>query len=243
VSTGAASGAEGDPTGSADQGEDLSCAQVPADGPTFGPDREGPPWFPNTRCDPHKAPDDEGPHTCCSDDPAAPGGLLPDYLGRGIDGATPIFSGDGNERSDSGVCVRVSDIDDGLFEDAAAGCPVPCNPTWSLDEIGTVCGPQAECCQTRLLEPEDCIVDDGVWRPATGADILEGDQTFWAPADHKTHQDNNGIDCSEFAGGVKDEVFFDCVLQLSVADQRGFCGPRGSCPIDPGFVDACEAMN
>jgi hypothetical protein len=231
-----------DETGPPPIDERLSCAEIPPDAPTFGPEWErAAPWFPNTACNPRGTPDD-GPYACCSDDPAAWGGELPAYDGRGIDGAAPLFSGSANDMSTSGVCVRVSDIDDGLTETAATGCPVPCNPTSPVQVVETICGPKTECCQTRELGPKDCIEVDGTWRPATGADVIAG-HTTWAPAEHDTHQDPNGVACMEYMPGEHGDVFWDCVAQLTVADQRGLCRPEGSCPIDPGYVDPCEAMN
>jgi len=202
------------------------------------------------RCNPQQ--DDNCPetHFCCSDDPAAVGGALPNYSGKGIAGAdTPYFSGDNNGLGTSGMCVRVDDIaGQGLIEFAAANCPIPCNPSWDEGQIDEVCGQARVCCQTVELEPEDCVIDSStnMFRPVNGDDI--GVSTMWRPADHATHQDPNGSSCLALAGGnASSAVFQDCVRQLSVADQRGFCmalSAGQSCPTDqPTFIDACTQLN
>ena len=168
---------------------------------------------------------------CCSDDPAAPGGALPDFAGRGIGGgAAPLFAGANNALGTSGMCIHAKNVEDPLTETAAAGCPVPCNPTWSDEDVGAVCGGGAVCCQTRLLDPLDCVMgEDGNLRPVTGDDI--GELTDWNPGAHRTHQDPAGIGCSGLAQGDMDsEVFRECIRELTVADQRGFCVQADACP-------------
>ena len=169
-------------------------------------------------------------------------------MGKDIpDPGEPYFSGNNNALGTSGMCVRVDDIQgQGLIEIAAANCPIPCNPTWPADWIDDVCGSARVCCQTVALEQNDCVNDGGGFRPVTGEDI--GTLTDWRPAAHSTHQDPNGDGCIGLAGGnTNSSTFQDCVRQLSVANQRGFCmslGPGQACPTEqPTFIDACEALN
>ncbi|MEM7152256.1 MAG: hypothetical protein AAF799_05405 [Myxococcota bacterium] len=189
-------------------------------------------------------------YRCCSDDPAAANGGLPDYASLALaDGQLPYFSGANNDLSTSGQCIRVTDIvGPGLQEAEALDCPTPCNPTWDAASVETVCGPARQCCQTRELDPRDCVLDPdtGLFRPVTGHDVEA--LTSWSPANHLTHQDPNGIVCLQHANGDNaDPAFLDCVRTLSVADQRGFCmalGPGALCPAAaPSYVDACEALN
>lgn len=200
------------------------------------------------RCNPKQESNCPDTHYCCSDDPAAPMGAKPDYMGKNIpDGQKPYFSGENNLLGTSGMCVRVDDIaGQGLIEFAAANCPIPCNPTWSEAWIDDVCGSARVCCQTVELDPLDCVADGGMFRPVTGDDI--GVLTQWKPAEHVTHQDPNGTSCLALAlGNPMSEEFQDCVRQLSVADQRGFCmalGAGQACPTEqPGYIDACTARN
>lgn len=202
------------------------------------------------RCNPKQESNCPDTHFCCSDDPAAVGGDKPNYAGKGIsDGAMPYFSGDNNGLGVSGMCVRTDDIvGQGLMELPAINCPIPCNPTWDDAWIDDVCGPSRVCCQTVELEAKDCVVDPGtgMYRPVTGDDI--GVLSAWKPADHATHQDPNGSSCLALAGGDQNsDTFTDCVRQLSVADQRGFCmalGVNGTCPTKQvGYVDACTQLN
>lgn len=201
------------------------------------------------RCNPKQESNCPDTHFCCSDDPAAVGGDKPNYVGKGIsDGAMPYFSGDSNGLGVSGMCVRTGDIvGQGLMELPAINCPIPCNPTWDDEWIDDVCGPSRVCCQTVELEAKDCVVDPGtsMYRPVTGDDI--GVLSAWKPADHATHQDPNGSSCLAIAGGdANSDTFTDCVRQLSVADQRGFCMALngGICPTKQvGYVDACTAAN
>lgn len=206
------------------------------------------------RCDPRSPDSCPEDFVCCSDDPAAVGGALPDYAGRSTGGATPYFSGINNARSARGMCVNPAEVPAGaaLVDPGAAGCPIPCNPTWDGGDIETVCGQGRRCCQTVQMQPEDCVFIDGAWRPATGDDIgvtAEGGGvlTSWGN-EHRTHQDPNGAGCLGLAeGDMGSDAFEDCIRQLSVADQRGFClalDPGELCPVEQqGYVDACEARN
>src|SRR5690606_31947968 len=209
--------------------------------------------------------------TCCSDDPAAldlgdiDALVTPAYLGRGGDGP-PVFSGANNMLSRSGMCVEEGSVStaDALTDVNAVGCPVPCNPTWSASEVAEICGAGRVCCQTRALEPEDCVLDPGLgdsgcWRPAHGGDIagLGGlEATNWGSTSHVTHQDPSGTNCQLFVQGVPPSVLtasgvtvqqllLACYLRLSVANRRGFCvAPDDACPLsDPSHVDACEQLN
>ena len=228
----------------------VDCATVSPTGPTVAGGEVGPTGFPEFACNPRV---DGGPHPngyrCCSVDPAAEGGGLPNYLQKDIEGGNPYFSGDNNEFSTWGMCVRTSDIPtgSGLLEAGAMNCPIPCNPTWDEDSIDTVCGEARQCCQTHELTEADCVQDDdGTWRPVTGEDI--GDKTDWNAARHDTPQDPNGVICMEYANGDQTSDFFaECIAELSVADQRGVCmslGPGQQCPAaSPTYVDACEQLN
>ncbi|MBV1858081.1 MAG: hypothetical protein KUG77_06685 [Nannocystaceae bacterium] len=241
---------EPDPTDDPQPDENgyVNCGELSADGPTVGPGEPGPLGFPVAACNPRH--DDTGSdYACCSDDPAAVGGDVPEYQNVSS-GSTPLFSGNNNNLGTSGMCVRTSDIPvgSGLSEPSAANCPLPCNPTWEAGNVEAVCGASRVCCQTRALQPEDCILDGDTWRPATGADILEG-VSNWAPTRHRTHQDPNGQGCSIFAGStdVGNDAFQDCIEQLGVADQRGWCQalqPGEACPGDqPGYLNACDQIN
>jgi hypothetical protein len=221
----------------------IDCAMLPADAELLGGEPLGALGFPPP-CSPRSS--GEGEHKCCSDDPAAVGGTLPAYENKGIVGSTPIFSGDNNPIGTWGVCVRTAHVSpgSGLLEPQAENCPIPCNPTWSEDDIAAVCGDRV-CCQTQPLEPEDCIFDPDteLWRPVTGDDI--GNGTDWSYGLHATHQDPAGVGCEAFAGGEDNDAWYDCVRQLTVADQRGFCLslPFGeSCP-HTTEVDACMQIN
>lgn len=195
-------------------------------------------------------------YQCCSDDPAAVGGALPGYLGRS-GSATPYFSGINNALSSTGLCIEHGTLapGQGLAEPQAAGCPVPCNPSWSADEVAQVCGAASICCQTVEMGPLDCVLDDDCWRPARGGDIFSPNVQGswgqgpdpWAAATHDTHQDPGGGGCRAFAQGdaLAEQ---DCFMQLSVADQRGVCLGLSpdvqGCPLtDPAYVDACEQLN
>lgn len=197
-------------------------------------------------------------YICCSDDPAAldfdedgdpEGTFLPGYGDHaGKDGyATPIFSGENNNRGSSGMCVREGSVnsDVALTEAEAVGCPIPCNPHWDDDELESVCGEKAACCPTVPLESEDCVLDDRTdcYRPVTGLDI--GDQTDWSSKAHATHQDPGGKGCEELDSG-KGDKWRACLQRLTVADSRGFCVGLADTPGGEGcpeMVDACEELN
>ncbi|GEM_PF-1264617 len=208
------------------------------------------------RCSPRQpenCPDGRGDDfMCCSDDPAASGGKNPRYLlaQREVGGETgdPIFSGGRNAASTSGMCVRISEIPVtfAIGDPPATNCPIPCNPKWSGSRVNQVCGVGNVCCQTTELHPTDCVNDNGTWRPAVGSD--NGVLTRWG--DQETSQDTSspgiGAGCTAFAGGdTTSPAYLDCVAQLSVANQRGFCLPGDvRCPLAlPEYLDACECMN
>ena len=213
----------------------------------FGGGPPGPLGFPPP-CNPKQDPGTNG-YRCCSDDPAAAGRQLPAYQGTGIAGGLPYFADANNDLSIVGQCVDVTQlVGQGLNAPGVEGCPIPCNPTWPEDSVETVCGAGRVCCQTVELGAEDCVQDPvtGLYRPITGDDI--GTLSTWRPGDHQTHQDPNGSNCLAIAGGdSSSDVFQDCVRQLSVANQRGFCMSLGAgqvCPhADPSYVDACEQLN
>ena len=105
------------------------------------------------------------------------------------------------------------------------------------------------CCQTTVLEPEDCILGgDGLWRPVTGADIL-AELSPWGLDQHRTHQDPGLEACAFLAGtaDLDDAKYRDCLEQLTVADQRGYCMDLAAgevCPAArPSYLDACEQIN
>jgi len=186
---------------------------------------------------------------CCSDDPAAPGGALPDYEGKEIDGAEPLFSGINNARSRTGMCVKTMDIPPGagLLEPGAEDCPIPCNPTWTRGQVDEVCGETWKCCQTVELDEADCVLDEetGCHRPARGDDIVDrGDP--WDEKAHETHQDPGLHGCTELAADGSVELE-DCYRQLSVADQRGYCMSLWGeelCPAEyESYVSACDQLN
>jgi len=206
---------------------------------------------PSFRCNPSTAaanPDDTCPsdEVCCSDDPATTLGRLPNYFypdkGKGDDPkyGIPIFSGQNNSLSSSGMCVQTG-FDTPLVQ---TGCPVPCNPKWEQGRKNEICGTTASCCQVQELDPDkDCVMDKatGKWRAVTGTDI--GPLTKWGGA-HTTNQDPGGASCSLFASGgdstkpPNKAILDDCYDQLSVADQRGFC--YAVCPC---FEDVCDMKN
>lgn len=253
-SSGAAS-QDGDTTGTRpdDSGGDVEpdadgrvdCSRVSGDAPTVGPGAPGPLGFPEAWCDARIPPlGDGGSHRCCSDDPAAFDDGLPRYA-EGTGDAEPLFSGDDNDRSASGMCVRVEDIPPG--SGLPNGCPIPCNPAWAETAIETVCGVGRSCCQTRKIQPEDCVFADGSWRPATGHDIFTAPQlSNWSSGEHETHQDPGAGGCLGYGGGdVAAEAFRGCARALATAKERGFCMLVEQCPSDPstGYLDACEEIN
>jgi hypothetical protein len=212
------------------------------------------------RCNPSQAENCPDGYICCSDDPLAITSTdsvgLPSYPGVNSvsNGGTPVFSGSGNARSQSGMCISrwpYGGVPPKLLQDAdAAGCPVPCNPEWSASDVDAACGQDAVCCQTVEMGDTDCVLDDtlgtaGCYRAVRGTDIPS--KTNWAPGTHETMQDPSGTFCSQWAGGdtSKRDACYD---GLSVANQRGFCLARSagasSCPLDnQAYVDACEERN
>jgi len=217
----------------------------------FQPELENPSF----RCNPSTAaanPDDTCPEAevCCSDDPATTGGRLPNYNVPGTVNAkygVPIFSGDNNSLSSSGMCVETGFATPLV----STGCPVPCNPTWDPAKVGDVCGAGIVCCQVQELNAEkDCVLDPVTmkWRAVVGTDI--GKLTTWG-GNHATNQDPQGEWCAFFAaGGVpgaapNKEIQADCYAQLTVANQRGFCYQQCPCIEDvcdqknPGYAPRC----
>ncbi len=186
-------------------------------------------------------------YACCSDDPAAQGGKLPAYRGVAASATlgAPIFAENNNPLSSQGMCVQTAAVANPL----ANGCPVACNPTWAAEDISNICG-GAACCQTEELDDKDCIQDPntGVWRAVTGADILTGVST-WGNK-HGTNQDPEAKGCAAFAmtSDGADPTFQDCLSQLSVANQRGFCNATCPCVEDtcalknPGAVPKCGVV-
>jgi len=201
----------------------------------FGEGDLGNPAF---RCAPNDGGDCPDSYTCCSDDPAAQEGKLPAYRGKAVNETygTAIFSEMNNSLSAQGMCVNTGDVDNGLLN----ACPVACNPTWATDDINDICG-GASCCQTQELDADkDCVVDpmSGRWRAVTGADIFAG-LTGWGPT-HETNQDPDATGCGLFAGvsDTSNPTYADCLTQLNVANQRGFC--NATCPC---IEDVCELKN
>jgi hypothetical protein len=216
----------------------------------FEPDLENPSF----RCSPAAAVIDPdacpGDEVCCSDDAATTQGRLPNYnQPPGTQNAKygiPIFSGDNNSLSVSGMCVKTG-FDTPLV---TTGCPVPCNPTWAPGDIAVICGGGVACCQVQELDPlKDCVLDPdtNLWRAVSGTDIGTP-VTGWGPV-HATNQDPQGKNCEVFAAGgtgvINEASLADCYDQLSVANQRGFCFKACPCIEDvcaqknPGFVPRC----
>lgn len=143
------------------------------------------------------------------------------------------------------------DEDDYDFVD----CPRACNPRWPGRHIVDVCGPDVPCCQTKELLPADCIRDvtTGLWRTMDGRDAeaaaLCGDARW---GEGGTHQDPDFAGCEAIADARSGELFLECVRQLGVADQRGFCGgdvdsvyafgETGHCAAAPAR-DICAELN
>ncbi len=229
------------------------CDDLARGAPLFGCSDAESCEAPVLRCDPSRGLDTDT-HRCCSDDPSTLDGGVPRFSGREGAGAAPLFAGDSNARSTSGVCVNVELVDDSLREPAADGCPVPCNPTWDERDTASVCGPGNVCCQTVQMEAEDCVLDelDGRWRAVAGTDIAGRFPpgaliTNWSPTPHATHQDPGGRQCAEIAGvssnDSTDPEYLACVRRLTVANQRGFCMKADECCVSPSYVDACERLN
>jgi hypothetical protein len=247
-SASAESGDTAGDTGIVPMGLYVDCADLGPGEPTVGPGDPGPLGFPIYACNPRNS--GAGEFTCCSSDPATGDGMLPAYQDKSIPGSQPLYSDAANDDGTWGMCVRTADIPAGLglASIKAMNCPIPCNPTWDLQDVETVCGTGRSCCQTIELGPQDCVFDEvaELWRPAAGEDI--GVLSYWGSAAHDTHQDPNGTVCLEYADGEEgSEEFAVCVRELSVADQRGFCiglGPDQSCPDAlSSYIDVCEAMN
>lgn len=203
----------------------------------------------------HQGDDDK---VCCPDDPAAAGGLAPNYDAIDAPSASlgaPLFSATRAGWSEWGQCVvdGFSDADPDL-----AGCPRPCNPRWPQDRIDLVCGGSADsvghdCCPSAPTSPEDCVLVDGRWRAVRGTDVATPED--WVVDNPGTRQDPDLSGCKDWAtqtdGSLDVARLADCVARLSSADQRGFCDtllPGMACPgaQDPGLlaaVDPCEAKN
>lgn len=225
------------------------------------------------RCDPSQADACPGDHVCCSTDPVSidladlSADARPNYAGGS---GTPVFSAANNSLSRYGRCVDRGRVVGPMLmnvEGPAAGCPLPCNPTWDEASIGEVCGVDAFCCQTDDVGEDDCVFDPalgtaGCWRPVTGHDLqgLGGlEVTLWATTAHDTHQDPRGLNCEAFVAGLEPgsspfsetELRRACFERLTVANQRGFCTPAGGqtdiaavCGLaDPAHRDACEQLN
>ena len=185
-------------------------------------------------------------YICCSDDPAAVGGRLPNYFDdddEEVFGA-PIFSGPNNALSHSGQCVDVGDFPSPF----ASGCGVPCNPRWTEEQRLAICGVSSQCCSFTAVDPaKDCVLDPATsrWRAVRGSDIPA--LSTWG-AQHTTNQDPAGQSCETFAtvdGVVDMQVLSDCFMQLGVADTRGFCFAACPCTEDlcdqknPDYVPRC----
>jgi hypothetical protein len=226
--------------------------------------------FPTTsfRCQPSSsAPESRcskvADYQCCSDDPLALDLANLDVLALPVSG-TPVFSGDQNDASYSGTCIKVGAVAPAFA--LPSGCPIPCNPTWNSTSIAVVCGSGSFCCHTIELEASDCVLDPelgdaGCWRPVRGDDIvgLGGlEATGWSADEHATLQDPGLHGCQAFVAGLSsvelanagvtvDEVRLACLRRLGVANQRGFCigGPDfQGCPLaQPSYRDACEQRN
>lgn len=196
-------------------------------------------------CDPTKEHKDGW--ICCSDDPAALGGGLPDYPFVDGDVGAPLFSADKNDASSFGLCGQEPDkprqIGNRIGETIDGYCPPPCNPTWTEDEIGHVCGSFSICCQSVSIEEDDCFFDGDIWRPIRGTDMVDPED--WANLPKGTRQDPDLTQCRNYAEGADDyEVAIRaCVDALTAADQRGFCvvdqGPDYCGQVE----DPCAAMN
>lgn len=212
----------------------LFCVGAATSAACFKPDLQNPSF----RCDPSSGDADKCPEgeTCCSDDPSTVGGKKPNYYMDNVQNdeyGVPLFSDINNSLSTQGMCVELG----GFMSPLVNGCPVPCNPTWDAGTIGEICGPTQQCCQTQELDStKDCIMVDGRWRAARGEDII-AKRTGWGPA-HTTNQDPFAKGCNVFAQGNTDSLR-DCIEQLTVANQRGFCYSLG-CPC---VEDECDKKN
>ena len=170
-----------DPTGGVDPPipvDTVDCGEIPPGmvvGGEVGPLGFGPPCSP-------RAENTSAAYTCCSDDPAAPGGALPAYTGFGGGDEAPLFADDNNDLGAWGLCVDTSMIPagSGLFGPAADNCPVPCDPTWDAASVEEICGPARVCCQTQQLQPEDCVLED--WEGQAVEPPWEGE---WDPGEEE----------------------------------------------------------
>lgn len=205
---------------------------------------------------------------CCSDDPTVDPytdaertdpGALPNFAEHKIDGkewAIPLFAGENNKLSHSGMCVKLNTDPQTIKGTAAAGCPIPCNPKWSNEAIAKVCGDEkSACCQTVQLDAKDCVPEgpNKCTRAVVGSDVFSDPQlSNWSGSAHRTHQDPGGLECAKRYEKGKDK-WSNCVRKLTVADQRGFCiapiesngkKERAQCPLKKAsYQDACEILN
>lgn len=176
-------------------------------------------------------------YVCCSDDPATAGGRKPNYYKDGLVDekyGAPLFSDANNDLSHWGRCIDVGEFTSPLTN----GCPVPCNPTWPAGTTAEICG-AASCCPFTAVDPDtDCVLDPETnrWRTVRGADIVAG-LTAWGGA-HATGQDPWAQGCQVLAAGDQNALV-DCISQLSVADQRGYCYAL-ECPC---HEDVCDMKN
>lgn len=209
----------------------LFCVGAVTSVACFQPDLQNPSF----RCSPAKGGECPDGEQCCSDDPATVGGKKPNYYMDGVNDAnygTPLFSDINNALSTEGMCVATG----GFMSPLVNGCPVPCNPTWAAGTIAEICG-TAQCCQTQELDAtKDCLMVDGRWRAASGADVI-AKVSGWGPQ-HSTNQDPFAEGCTVFSQGDNNSLL-DCIGQLSVANQRGFCYSLG-CPCTE---DVCDMKN
>ena len=215
--------------------------------PTTGDPTEEDPGNPAGVCDPSADSVCPTDYKCCSDDPATIGGKTPNFFNQGVvddEYGVPIFSGNNNPLSTWGRCVETG----GFASPFANGCPVPCNPTWEPARLTEICGTSSTCCSFTQLDPaKDCVIDPDTqrWRAVTGKDIgknFNGIPESWGDL-HTTNQDPYGSNCMLFSspGGVLSQAAFDdCIDQLSVADQRGFCYAPDQCPCTE---DLCAQKN
>jgi hypothetical protein len=238
-------------TGVVPDGLYVHCDELGPEQPTIAGGDPTPLGFPQYGCNPREV-FERGVFECCSSDPATADGQLPAYEGKGISGSPPLYADAANTAGVWGMCVRTADIPagSGLLSSTASNCPIPCNPTWDLGDIETVCGLGGQCCQTLELGPKDCVQDEnGLWRPVSGEDIGSNavtPATNWNAVAHDTHQDPNGTVCAaKFE--ISSAEFAACVRELSVAEERGFCmylSPDQFCPSSlSSYIDACEDMN
>ncbi|RMG93880.1 MAG: hypothetical protein D6705_17560 [Deltaproteobacteria bacterium] len=182
------------------------------------------------RCNPRQTDNCPDGYFCCSDD------------------AAPQFHGVNNANSISGMCVKEGAVNPVAGDPELPKCPIPCDPTWSSNQIAAACGQGAMCCQTAEITERDCVQDPntGQWRPVTGADVFAG-LSNWSPAAHDTHQDPGGTVCLAFAGGDQSsQAFRDCLEAVGVANRRGFC--MAACPpenpvVNPNYRSPCDCLN